>query len=294
MAFHTDEADVLMETDFRNNFVGRLFDSFDSFYSHFTAFMHRNNVNFVCFSSKKCNVSKVKYDRILYKCVRHKPRHSRSQGIRRVFSRGTNCSARVNVARVGRKLKVLSFHLAHNHPCNRFLYERHPLNRRLTEDEFNQSADLFRYNTPTRDVILYIENAFGKRVTSDHVRNLRRRLRSPVSFNMRQANQTMEQDGGQTKPPLGCARNQQVEMSLRSPHVCVDAAHGTNRPSANITISSTPLTSPAYDDITNGFAAVPCCSYGSLSDNTSSSRVKPKITVISASVVKPVCKASFE
>lgn len=57
----------------------------------------------------------------------------------------------------------------------------HPLNRRLTEDELNQSADLFRYNTPTGDVKQYVEDKFGKHITSDDVRNVRRRMRSSVS-----------------------------------------------------------------------------------------------------------------
>ncbi|CAH8485260.1 unnamed protein product, partial [Dicrocoelium dendriticum] len=123
----------------------------------------------------------VRYDRIVYKCLRCKRRKTRSKGIRRVYSRDTDCSALVNVALDGRKLKVLTFQLSHNHPCNRFLFERHPLNRRLTEEECNQAADLFRYNTPTCDIKQYIENAFGKHVTRDDVRNVSRRLRSPVS-----------------------------------------------------------------------------------------------------------------
>ncbi|CAI2738353.1 unnamed protein product, partial [Dicrocoelium dendriticum] len=104
-----------MEADFRSTFVGHSFHSFDEFYSLFTSFMHRNNFNFVCCSSKRSKYHSMRYDRIVYKRVRCKRRKTRSKGIRRVYSRDTDCSARVNVARDGRRLNVLTFQLSHNH-----------------------------------------------------------------------------------------------------------------------------------------------------------------------------------
>ncbi|CAI2738914.1 unnamed protein product, partial [Dicrocoelium dendriticum] len=152
-------------------------------------------------------------------------------------SRDTNCQARVNLIRTGRKLKVTTFDLSHNHPVNRLLFERHPINRRLTDDEFTQSVDLFRYNTPTSDIKQFVEVRFGKHITSDDIRNVRRKLRPGVELKLPQVIKSMEEDGvariiseeGLCTHVL-FARHQQIELFRRFSHVvCVDATHGTNR-----------------------------------------------------------------
>ncbi|CAH8499243.1 unnamed protein product, partial [Dicrocoelium dendriticum] len=137
-------------------------------------------------------------------------------------SRDTNCQARVNLIRTG---------------LNRLLFERHPINRRLTDDEFTQSVDLFRYNTPTSDIKQFVEVRFGKHITSDDVRNVRRKLRPGVELKLHQVIKSMEEDGvariiseeGLCTHVL-FARHQQIELFRRFSHVvCVDATHGTNR-----------------------------------------------------------------
>ncbi|CAH8501499.1 unnamed protein product [Dicrocoelium dendriticum] len=127
--------------------LGRSFDSFYGFNSLFSEYMLLHHVNFVCYNSRKCNLSRVKYYRVIYRFVRC------ARGSQKVQecedSRNAKCQARVNLIRTGRKLKVTTFDLSHNHPVNGVLFERHPINRRLTYDEFTPSVELFRYNTPT-------------------------------------------------------------------------------------------------------------------------------------------------
>ncbi|KER25005.1 hypothetical protein T265_07457 [Opisthorchis viverrini] len=67
-------------------------------------------------------------------------------------TRSTSCPVRFCLRRQGNQLAVTSYFLEHNHKLSKFLYDRLPVSRRLTEDELGTGKALLRYGTPSSEV----------------------------------------------------------------------------------------------------------------------------------------------
>ncbi|KER24938.1 hypothetical protein T265_07502 [Opisthorchis viverrini] len=132
-----------------------------------------------CINSKKSSNLLLLYEKASYRCSRHPCRRSRSRGIRRTYTRHTDCPARFHVRRYHDCLRVTSYYLEPNHPRSKFIFDRLPINRRLTNDELRECSVLI-YGAPSSEIRQYVTDHFGKVLTIKDVRNYRVKCRPPL------------------------------------------------------------------------------------------------------------------
>ncbi|KER30373.1 hypothetical protein T265_13188, partial [Opisthorchis viverrini] len=135
-------------------------------------------------------------------------------------------------------LRVTSYYLEHNHPRSKFIFDRLPINRRLTNDELKECSTLLKYGAPSSEIRQYVADHFGKVLTIKDVRNYRVKCRPPLLNDMssiiakfRECGRVLlvESEGGRYSH-LCFSRTQQIALFRRFPDVVnVDATHGTNR-----------------------------------------------------------------
>ncbi|KER22051.1 hypothetical protein T265_14950, partial [Opisthorchis viverrini] len=155
-----------------------------------------------------------------------------------VNTRRTDCPARFHVRRYHDCLRVTSYYLEHNHPRSKFIFDRLPINWRLTNDELKECSTLLKYGAPSSEIRQYVADHFGKVLTIKDVRNYRVKCRPPLLNDMssiiakfRECGRVLlvESEGGRYSH-LCFSRTQQIALFRRFPDVVnVDATHGTNR-----------------------------------------------------------------
>jgi hypothetical protein len=64
----------------------------------------------------------------------------------------------------------------HNHPLGQRLFRSHPINRRLTENEVEDAQEMFLYNPSTSDLKRFVEDKYGKRLSTLDIANIRRKV----------------------------------------------------------------------------------------------------------------------
>ncbi|GAA49175.1 hypothetical protein CLF_102626 [Clonorchis sinensis] len=152
------------------------FSSFKAFEKALNEYMKNNYVVFVRSSSNRSTNSVLRYEWVYYKCSRRPPKPSESRGIRKSYTRSTDCPVRFCLRRRGNKLLVTSYYLEHNHEVTKFLYDRLPVNRRLTKEELGACKALLNYGTPLCEVRQFVADEFGKVLTTQDLYNYRRKF----------------------------------------------------------------------------------------------------------------------
>ncbi|GAA53973.1 hypothetical protein CLF_111780 [Clonorchis sinensis] len=200
--------------------------------------MTNNFVVFVRLNSQKSSDSKLLYEKAFYRCSRRPCRQSQGRGIRRSYTRCSGCQARVHVRRYNDHLMVTSYYPEHNHPRSKFIFDRLPVNRRLTNEELKECSTLLKYGAPSSEIRQYVADHFGKVLTIQDVYNYRVKCRPPLLNDMQSIITQLqecgrvllvESEGGRLNH-LCFSRKQQIAPFRRFPDVVnVDATHGTNR-----------------------------------------------------------------
>ncbi|GAA48084.1 hypothetical protein CLF_101157 [Clonorchis sinensis] len=126
--------------------------------------MTNNFVVFVRINSQKSSDSKLLYEKAFYRCSRRPCRQSQGRGIRRSYTRCTGCPARFHVHRYNDHLMLTAHYLEHHHPRGKFIYDRLPVNRRLTNEELKECSTLLKYGAPSSEIRQYVADHFGKDV----------------------------------------------------------------------------------------------------------------------------------
>lgn len=165
-------------------------------------------------------------------------------------TRSTNCEARFSLRCVTNFLMITSCHVIHNHPRSKFIYDRLPSKRRLTDSELAACEPLLVYNTSSADIKEFVANKFGKFLSTKDVGNYRRKVRPPflskfipcyrsscsddlesVLRKLRETGRVSVESNSEGYCSHVCfARHQQIALFRRFPDVVnVDATHGTNK-----------------------------------------------------------------
>ncbi|GAA54804.1 hypothetical protein CLF_105469 [Clonorchis sinensis] len=95
-------------------------------------------------------------------------------------TRSTGCPVRLCLRRQRNHLAVTSYFLEHNHKLSKFLYDRLPVNRRLTEDDLGTYRALLKYGTPSCEVRQFVADEFGKILTTQDIWNYRRKYKQCI------------------------------------------------------------------------------------------------------------------
>ncbi|GAA47147.1 hypothetical protein CLF_100009 [Clonorchis sinensis] len=166
-----------------------------------TQYMKENYVIFVRSSSTRSTSAVLRYELVYYNCSRRPPRPAKRQGIRRSHTRSTGCPVRSCLRRQRNHLAVTSYFLEHNHKLSKFLYDRVPVNRRLTEDELGTCRALLKYGTPSCEVWQFVADECGKILTAQDIYNYRRKCR-PALLSRYKLYTFLITDGMGTGPPV--------------------------------------------------------------------------------------------
>ncbi|GAA49601.1 hypothetical protein CLF_103278 [Clonorchis sinensis] len=75
---------------------------------------------------------------------------------------------------------VTSYYLEHNHPCSKFIFDRLPVKRRLTNEELKECSTLLKYGAPSSEIRQYVADHSGKVLTIQDVYNYRVKCRPPL------------------------------------------------------------------------------------------------------------------
>ncbi|GAA49869.1 hypothetical protein CLF_103699 [Clonorchis sinensis] len=225
--------------DFTKKLVRPRFFSFSALQIALRKYMTINFVVFVRINSQKSSDSKLSYEKAFYRCSGRPCRQSQGRGIRRSYSiRCTGCPARFHVRRYNDQLMVTSYYLEHNHPRSKFIFDRLPVNRRLTNEELRECSALLKYGAPSSQIRQYVADHFGKVLTIQDVYSYRVKCRPPllndfqsIVTQLRECGHALlvESEGGRLSH-FCFSRTQQIALFRRFPDVVnVDATHGTNR-----------------------------------------------------------------
>ncbi|GAA49484.1 hypothetical protein CLF_103123 [Clonorchis sinensis] len=212
--------------------------SFTAFEDALTQYMKENYVVFVRSSSNRSTNAVLRYEWVYYKCSRRPPRPAKSRGIRRSYTRSTGCPVRFCLRWQRNHLAVTSYILEHNHKLSKFLYDRLPVNRRLTGDELGPCTALLKYGTPSCEVRQFVADEFGKILTTQDIYNYRRKCRlalvndmPSVLAKLRETGRVLVWQSEEGHYSHICfSRWQQIALFRRLPDVVnVDGTHTTNR-----------------------------------------------------------------
>ncbi|GAA53550.1 hypothetical protein CLF_110478 [Clonorchis sinensis] len=69
---------------------------------------------------------------------------------------------RFHVCRYNDHLMVTFYYLKHKHPRSKFIFDRFPVNRRLTNEELKECSALLKYRIPSSEIQQYVAGHFGK------------------------------------------------------------------------------------------------------------------------------------
>ncbi|GAA50770.1 hypothetical protein CLF_105024 [Clonorchis sinensis] len=75
---------------------------------------------------------------------------------------------------------VTSYYLEHNHRRSKFIFDRLPVNRRLTTEELKECSTLLKCGAPSSEIRQYVADHFGKVLTIQDVYNYRSKCRPPL------------------------------------------------------------------------------------------------------------------
>ncbi|GAA48388.1 hypothetical protein CLF_101544 [Clonorchis sinensis] len=132
-------------------------------------------------------------------------------------TRTTDCPVRLCLRRQRNHLAVTAYFLEHNHKLSKFLYDRLPVNRRLTEDELSTCRALLKYGTPSCEVRQFVADEF------DDMPSVLAKLRETGRVLVWQS-----EEGHYNH--ICFSRWQQIALFRRFPDVVnVDGTHATNR-----------------------------------------------------------------
>ncbi|GAA56447.1 hypothetical protein CLF_110911 [Clonorchis sinensis] len=158
---------------FAEKFGAVPFSSFTSFEGVLTQYMKENYVVFVLSSSNRSTNAVLRVLQMQQATSKAKE----GRGIRRSYTRSTGYPVRFCLRRQRNHLAFTSYFLEHNHKLSKFLYERLPVNRRLTEVELGTCRALLKYGTPSCEVRQFVADEFGKILTTQDIYNYRQKCR---------------------------------------------------------------------------------------------------------------------
>ncbi|GAA57436.1 hypothetical protein CLF_112718 [Clonorchis sinensis] len=90
------------------------------------------------------------------------------------------CPARFHVRRYNDYLMVTPYHLEYKHSRSKFIFDRRPINRRLTNDQLKERSTLLKYGAPSSEIRLYVADHFGNVLSIQDGYNYRVECRQPL------------------------------------------------------------------------------------------------------------------